>query len=123
MRGWQVTHDRRFLEPYTRASLTRDQALKDLVEVESDEPKARAVAERIADRSREWVSSVAEPIIAQDPNSWTVQLSLSTFLTAQTVNLHELFTAATISILPLVVVFVVLQRFIVQGFERSGISG
>ncbi|HEX7663448.1 MAG TPA: CHASE3 domain-containing protein, partial [Polyangiaceae bacterium] len=69
MRGWQVTHDRRFLEPYTRASLTRDQALKDLVEVESDEPKARAVAERIADRSREWVSSVAEPIIAQDPKA------------------------------------------------------
>ena len=62
-------------------------------------------------------------VIAQDQDSWTIQVTLSTFLTAQTVNLHELFTAATISILPLVVVFLFLQRFIVEGFERSGISG
>jgi multiple sugar transport system permease protein len=70
-----------------------------------------------------WNAFLWPLIIAQDPNSWTVQLSLSTFLTAQTVNLHELFTAATISILPLLVVFLALQRFIVQGVERSGISG
>jgi multiple sugar transport system permease protein len=70
-----------------------------------------------------WNAFLWPLIVAQNPQSWTVQLSLSTFLTAQTVNLHELFTAATISILPLVLVFVVLQRFIVQGVERSGISG
>jgi multiple sugar transport system permease protein len=52
-----------------------------------------------------------------------VQLSLSTFITAQTVNLHELFAAATISILPLVLAFLFLQRFIVQGVERTGING
>ena len=69
-----------------------------------------------------WNSFLWPLIVAQDPNSWTVQLSLSTFLTAQTVNLHELFIAATISILPLVIVFIVLQRFIVQGVERSGIT-
>jgi len=69
-----------------------------------------------------WNAFLWPLIVAQDPNSWTVQLSLSTFLTAQTVNLHELFVAATISILPLVIVFIVLQRFIVQGVERSGIS-
>ena len=61
-------------------------------------------------------------VIAQDSSAWTVQVALSTFLTAQTINLHELFTAAAISILPLVVVFVTLQRWIVQGVERSGID-
>lgn len=70
-----------------------------------------------------WNAFLWPLIIAQDPSSWTVQLSLSTFLTAQTVNLHELFTAALVSILPLLVVFVFLQRYIVQGFERSGITG
>lgn len=69
-----------------------------------------------------WNAFLWPLIVAQDPNSWTVQLSLSTFLTAQTVNLHELFTAATFSILPLLVVFLGLQRFIVQGVERSGIN-
>lgn len=67
VRGWQVTRDRRFLEPYTRASLTRDQALNDLVEIESDAPKARAIAERVADRTRDWANVVAEPIVADDP--------------------------------------------------------
>jgi multiple sugar transport system permease protein len=70
-----------------------------------------------------WNAFLWPLIIAQDPSSWTVQLSLSTFLTAQTVNLHELFIAATISVLPLLIVFLLLQRFIVQGFERTGISG
>jgi multiple sugar transport system permease protein len=70
-----------------------------------------------------WNSFLWPLIIAQDPSSWTVQLSLSTFLTAQTINLHELFMAAIISVLPLLLVFLLLQRFIVQGVERSGISG
>jgi multiple sugar transport system permease protein len=70
-----------------------------------------------------WNAFLWPLIIAQEPSSWTVQLSLSTFITAQTVNLHELFTAALISILPLLVVFLCLQRFIVQGVERSGING
>jgi multiple sugar transport system permease protein len=70
-----------------------------------------------------WNAFLWPLIIAQDPNSWTVQLSLSTFITAQTVNLHELFAAAAVSILPLIVVFLFLQRFIVQGVERTGING
>ncbi len=69
-----------------------------------------------------WNAFLWPLVIAQDPQSWTVQLSLSTFLTAQTIRLHELFTAALFSILPLMVVFVLLQRFIVQGVERTGIN-
>jgi ABC-type glycerol-3-phosphate transport system permease component len=48
--------------------------------------------------------------------------ALSTFLAAQTVNLPQLFIAASIVILPLVVMFVFIQRWIVEGVERSGIS-
>jgi multiple sugar transport system permease protein len=69
-----------------------------------------------------WNAFLWPLVIAQDQNSWTVQITLSTFLTAQTINLHELFIAATIAILPLLVMFVVLQRWIVQGVERTGIS-
>ncbi|MEO8796968.1 MAG: CHASE3 domain-containing protein, partial [Polyangiaceae bacterium] len=84
VRGWQVTHDRRFLEPYTRASLTRDQALNELVAIESDAPKARAIAERIADRTREWVNVVAEPIVAEDPKLEDPAKLLSIQLTGRT---------------------------------------
>jgi multiple sugar transport system permease protein len=61
-------------------------------------------------------------VIGQDQSSWTVQIALSTFLTAQTVNLHELFVAAAIAVAPLMVMFIFLQRWIVEGVERSGIN-
>jgi multiple sugar transport system permease protein len=69
-----------------------------------------------------WNAFLWPLVIAPDQNAWTVQIALSTFLTAQTINLPQLFIAAAIAILPLVVIFVFLQRWIVQGVERSGIS-
>jgi len=54
---------------------------------------------------------------------WTVHVALSTFLTAQTINLHELFLAAAVSIAPLVLVFLFLQRYLVQGVAETGIKG
>ena len=69
-----------------------------------------------------WNAFLWPLVIGQDQSSWTVQIALSTFLTAQTVNLHELFIAAAIAVTPLVVMFVLLQRWIVEGVERSGIN-
>ncbi|MFH9420777.1 carbohydrate ABC transporter permease [Streptomyces sp. NPDC017529] len=69
-----------------------------------------------------WNAFLWPLVIGQDKESWTVQVALSTFTTAQNLNLHELFMAAAISIAPLVVVFVLLQRYIVAGVERSGID-
>jgi multiple sugar transport system permease protein len=61
-------------------------------------------------------------VIGQDQDSWTVQIALSTFLTQQTNNLHKLFIAAVVSILRLLLMFLFLQRWIVQGVECSGIN-
>lgn len=55
--------------------------------------------------------------------SYTVQVALSSFVTAQNVRLHELFMAAGISIVPLVLVFVFLQRYLVEGVAQTGIKG
>nr|WP_245700320.1 carbohydrate ABC transporter permease [Streptomyces roseifaciens] len=69
-----------------------------------------------------WNSFLWPLVIGQDRDAWTVQVALSTFTTAQAVNLHELFVAAAVSVLPLLLVFLVLQRYIVAGVERSGID-
>ncbi|MDQ2755518.1 MAG: carbohydrate ABC transporter permease [Actinomycetota bacterium] len=69
-----------------------------------------------------WNAFLWPLVIGQDQSSWTVQIALSTFLTQQTSNLHELFVAAAVAIAPLVLMFVGLQRWIVEGVERSGIS-
>jgi multiple sugar transport system permease protein len=69
-----------------------------------------------------WNAFLWPLVIGQDESAWTVQVALSTFTTAQSVNLHELFVASAVSVLPLVVVFVVLQRHLVAGVERTGID-
>jgi multiple sugar transport system permease protein len=58
-----------------------------------------------------------------DKDAWTVQIVLSTFLTAQTINLPMLFMGAAVGAAPLVVIFLVMQRYIVQGVRLSGIKG
>jgi len=70
-----------------------------------------------------WNAFLWPLVIGQDSNTWTVQVALSTFLTAQTINIHELFLAALIAIVPLLFVFAFLQRFLVQGVASSGIKG
>ncbi|KIZ18420.1 carbohydrate ABC transporter permease [Streptomyces natalensis] len=69
-----------------------------------------------------WNAFLWPLVIGQDQEAWTVQVALSTFTTAQNLNLHELFVAAAVSIAPLIVVFLLLQRYIVAGVERSGID-
>ncbi|UNO42092.1 carbohydrate ABC transporter permease [Streptomyces sp. MST-110588] len=69
-----------------------------------------------------WNAFLWPLVIGQDRQAWTVQVALSTFTTAQSVNLHELFIAAAVSIVPLVVVFAAFQRYIVAGVERTGID-
>lgn len=70
-----------------------------------------------------WNAFLWPLVIGQDERTWTVQVALSTFITAQTVNIHELFIAAAIAILPLVLVFLFLQRWLVQGVAETGIKG
>ncbi|WP_372351307.1 carbohydrate ABC transporter permease [Streptomyces sp. KL116D] len=69
-----------------------------------------------------WNSFLWPLMIGQDPSSWTVQIALSSFLTSQTVNLPELFAGTVVAILPLVVMFLVAQRHIVQGIAMSGLK-
>ncbi len=67
-----------------------------------------------------WNAFLWPLVIGQDQSAWTVQVALSSFTTAQVVRLHELFVAAAVSILPLLLVFLCFQRWIVAGVERSG---
>lgn len=70
-----------------------------------------------------WNAFLWPSIVGQSPQTRTVQVVLSAFLTAQTINLSALFMGAVVGALPLVIVFLFLQRFIVQGVRMSGIKG
>jgi multiple sugar transport system permease protein len=62
-------------------------------------------------------------INGSEQSGWTVQIALSTFITAQTINIHELFMAAAIAMLPLILIFAFLQRYLIQGVAETGIKG
>lgn len=70
-----------------------------------------------------WNAFLWPLIIGQTPDWWTVQVVLSTFLTAQTINLPALFMGAAIAVLPLILVFIFMQRYIVEGVRVTGIKG
>jgi multiple sugar transport system permease protein len=62
-------------------------------------------------------------VIGQSNNMWSVQVDISAFITSQTIILHEVFMGALVAIFPVVIVFLVLQHFIVEGVKLSGVKG
>lgn len=70
-----------------------------------------------------WNTFLWPLVIGQDQSAWTVQVVLSNFLNAQVLNLHELFMGAAVAILPLVIIFIFLQRYIAEGYKQSGLKG
>lgn len=70
-----------------------------------------------------WNAFLWPLVIGQDSTAYTIQVVISSYLNAQNVNLHELFLGTAVAILPLVIIFFVLQRFIVEGYKQSGLKG
>ncbi|MBA3378103.1 MAG: carbohydrate ABC transporter permease, partial [Chloroflexia bacterium] len=70
-----------------------------------------------------WNAFLWPVIVGQSESTRTVQVVLSSYLTAQTIDLTRLFAGAAIGAAPLIIVFLVLQRYIVQGVRMSGIKG
>lgn len=69
-----------------------------------------------------WNSFLWPLVVGQSRDTWTIQVVLSTFLTAQTINLPALFMGATIGILPMLIFFFVVQRYLVEGVKTTGIK-
>ena len=69
-----------------------------------------------------WNAFLWPLLIAQDASMRTIQVVLSQFMTSQGTRYPEMFTGALIRIVPALIVFVFLQRWLVQGVEQSGLK-
>lgn len=69
-----------------------------------------------------WNAFLWPLVIGQDPSAWTAQIALSTFLTSQSINVPGLFAGAVVTIVPLALMFLAAQRFIVQGITATGLK-
>jgi multiple sugar transport system permease protein len=70
-----------------------------------------------------WNAFLWPLVIGQTRGWWTVQVNLAVFMTAQVIRLHEIFAGALIGALPMLILFLFLQRWIAVGVARSGIKG
>lgn len=61
------------------------------------------------------------PLLVARDSTRTVQVALSQFMTSQGVRYPELFMGALVTIIPVVGVFLFLQRYLVQGLVTSGL--
>jgi multiple sugar transport system permease protein len=57
------------------------------------------------------------------PNNMTLQLGLATFQGAHQTNTHLLMAANVMSVLPVLLLFVLAQRFFIRGIATSGLKG
>ena len=62
------------------------------------------------------------PLLIGREHTRTAQVTLSQFMTSQGVNYPVLFAGALLTILPVVLVFLFLQRYLVEGVETSGMK-
>jgi multiple sugar transport system permease protein len=68
----------------------------------------------------EWNSLLWPLIVTTSPDMRTLMLGLQTFNEEMSGNSHLLMAAATIAVLPVVLLFFALQRFFVVGLSRTG---
>lgn len=70
-----------------------------------------------------WNAFLWPLVIGRNASALTVQVVMSTYLNAQAINLPELFMGAVIAAAPLVIIFLIMQRYIAEGVRLSGIKG
>ena len=71
-----------------------------------------------------WNDYLGPLIYLRDPNLWTIQLGLKSFVSSlYDADYSLMFAGLTISVIPIAVIFLLGQRFFVEGIASSGLKG
>jgi ABC-type glycerol-3-phosphate transport system permease component len=70
-----------------------------------------------------WQDVMGPLMYLDDPELRTVQLGLEYFRSPYTDNRHLLLTGAVISMLPIAIIFIIFQRYIMSGIATTGLKG
>ena len=70
-----------------------------------------------------WNAYIWPLIITSDRSMMTLPVGLSFFSSENGADWHLIMTGATLSVLPLMVVFILFQRYIIKGIALTGIKG
>ncbi|SFC34727.1 multiple sugar transport system permease protein [Nocardioides terrae] len=71
-----------------------------------------------------WNDYLGPLIYLRTPSNWTIQLGLQSFISSlYDANYALMFTGLTISVIPIAVIFLLGQRYFVEGIASSGLKG
>lgn len=71
----------------------------------------------------EWNDFMGPLIYLSSPDKKTIQLMLRMFNTQYSSNYSQIMAAATVALIPLLILFVFLQKYFVEGIASSGVKG
>lgn len=72
--------------------------------------------------TRTWNDYMGPLIYLRRPELWTIQLGLQSFVGQYNTDYASIMTGSVISVLPIAIVFVIGQRYFVQGIATSGMK-
>lgn len=70
-----------------------------------------------------WNDYLGPLIYLRDPDLWTIQLGLRTFISQYNADYALIMTGAVLSVLPIVIIFLLGQRYFIEGVATSGMKG
>jgi multiple sugar transport system permease protein len=70
-----------------------------------------------------WNDYLGPLIYLRSPNLWTIQLGLKTFVGQYNADFALIMTGSVLSVLPIAIIFMVGQRYFVEGIATSGLKG
>ncbi|WP_367128542.1 carbohydrate ABC transporter permease [Saccharothrix sp. HUAS TT1] len=70
-----------------------------------------------------WNDYLGPLIYLRDPDLWTIQLGLKTFVSEYSAEHALIMTGSVLSVLPVAIVFLLGQKYFVQGIATSGMKG
>ncbi len=70
-----------------------------------------------------WNDYLGPLIYLRSPDLWTIQLGLSTFISQYNAEYALIMTGSVLSVLPIAVIFLLGQRYFVEGIATTGLKG
>ncbi|HEX8631319.1 MAG TPA: carbohydrate ABC transporter permease [Catenuloplanes sp.] len=70
-----------------------------------------------------WNDYLGPLIYLRDPELWTIQLGLKTFVGQYNAEYALIMTGSVLSVLPIAIIFLLGQRYFVEGIATSGLKG
>ena len=70
-----------------------------------------------------WNDYILPLLVLSDQKKYTIQIAIKNFIGNLGVDLSSILAASVLSILPVIVIFIFLQKYIIGGISASGVKG